>query len=267
MRRGLTAIVLMVLGAFIVGAAGPATQDAAQGTSTVLITGSNRGIGLELARGYAERGWMVIATCRTPSKATDLQAIADVHSNLVIEELDVTDDAEIAALAEKYQDQPIDILLNNAGIPGAREKQQFGAYDFDVYEQVMAVNVHGPLKTSQAFIAHVEASEQKKIINISSTQGSIASTQPGRGNSYFYKSSKSALNMVSHMLSLELKARGITVGLVSPGFVDTNFGGLPSLPGMIKPRESAAAVMAVIDDYDLEKSGLLISHKGEVEAW
>jgi NAD(P)-dependent dehydrogenase (short-subunit alcohol dehydrogenase family) len=143
----------------------------------------------------------------------------------------------------------------------------FGKFDFAVYDEVMNVNVEGPLRVAQAFIDNVAASEQKKIINISSTQGSIAETVPGRGNSYFYKSSKSALNMVTHILSLELKDRGITVGLVSPGWVDTHFGNLPSLPGMIQPEESAAGVVSVIDDFGIEKTGTFITHEGKPAPW
>jgi len=133
---------------------------------TVLITGSSRGIGLALTRVYAERGWHVIATCRTPSKATDLQSLAGEYENVTIEELDVTDDGEIVSLAEKYTGKPIDILINNAGIPGDRTKQKLGNFDFAVFDQVMAVNVYGPLKMAQAFLNHVEASDQKKIITI-----------------------------------------------------------------------------------------------------
>ena len=122
---------------------------------TVLITGSSRGIGLELARVYAERGWNVIATCRTPSKADDLKAIAAQYDNVAIEELDVTDDEEIATLAAKYNGKPIDVLLNNAGIPGDRSRQVFGIFDQDVFDQVMHVNVMGPLKTAVAFMDSV----------------------------------------------------------------------------------------------------------------
>ena len=234
---------------------------------TVLITGSNRGIGLEVARVYANRGWNVIATCRNPAKAEELNKIASEKTNLVVEELDVTDEAEVARLADKYKDQPIDILINNAAISGARENQAFGNFDWETYDLVMDVNVKGPLRTSVAFSENVKASEQKKIINISSTQGSIAETKPGRGNSYFYKSSKSALNMVTHIMAYEMKGDGVIVGLVSPGFVDTNFGGLPTLPGMITAQESGEAVVSVIDDFDMDKSGLMITHKGEVAPW
>ncbi len=231
---------------------------------TVLITGASRGIGLELARQYAERDWHVIATCRTPSSAEDLQAIAAAHDNVVIEELDVTDFAEIDALAEKLAGEPIDVLLNNAGISGGSENQQFGGYKYEVYDEVHAVNVVGPLKMAEAFIEHVRSSDQKKIINITSTQGSIARNF---GGNVFYRSSKSSLNMVMNTLAIELKDQGITVGLVSPGFVRTDFTAGVDLPIMISPEESAASVISVIDDYDFEKSGMFIRHTGEEAAW
>ncbi len=231
---------------------------------TVLITGSSRGIGLELARQYAQRGWNVIATCRTPASASDLQAIAAEHDNLVIEELDVTEFQEVDALAAQYAGRAIDVLLNNAGISGGSENQEFGNYQFEVYYQVHAVNVVGPLKMAEAFIEHVRASEQKKIINITSTQGSIARNF---GGNVFYRSSKSALNMAMNTLAIELKKQGITVGLVSPGFVKTDFTRGLDLPMMITPQESAAAVIAVIDDYGFEKTGKFIRHTGEEAAW
>ena len=231
---------------------------------TVLITGSSRGIGLELARGYAERGWNVIATCRTPSKALALTAIAEQHPNVVIEELDVTDYAEIDRLAAKYTDKPIDVLLNNAGISGGSENQEFGNLQYDVYFHVHAVNVVGPLKLAEAFYDNVASSEQKKIISITSTQGSIARNF---GGNMFYRSSKSALNMVMNTLAIELKKKGITVGLVSPGFVRTDFTKGLDFPMMITPQESAAAVIAVIDEYGIEKTGTFMRHTGQEAPW
>ena len=236
----------------------------ASDSPTVLITGASRGIGLELARQYAERGWYVIATCRSPEKASELKALADKHENLVVEELDVTDFAEVDALAKKLGNQPIDVLLNNAGISGGSENQEFGSYNYPVYYDVHAVNVVGPLKMSEAFIEHVKASEQKKIINISSTQGSISSNFGGNA---FYRSSKSALNMISSTLAIELKEEGVTVGIVSPGFVKTDFTKGLDLPMMITSPDSAASVIAVIDEYELEDSGTFIRHTGEPAPW
>jgi len=231
---------------------------------TVLITGASRGIGLELARQYAERGWHVIATCRTPEKATALAAIAKEHANVTVEALDVTDHAQIAALAAKYKGKPIDVLLNNAGISGGREAGTFGKLDYDVYNTVHAVNVIGPLNMAEAFLDNVAASQQKKIINITSTQGSISRST---GGGYFYRSSKAALNMVMHSLAIDLKPKGITVGLVSPGFVRTDFTKGIDLPMMISPEESAAAVIKVIDGYDLAMTGKFMRHTGEEAGW
>jgi NAD(P)-dependent dehydrogenase (short-subunit alcohol dehydrogenase family) len=231
---------------------------------TVLITGSSRGIGLEITRQYAMKGWNVIATCRTPSNATQLQAIADEFSNVKIEQLDVTDFDMIDGLAEKYKDQPIDVLLNNAGISGGRENQQFGNLQYEVYNQVMAVNVLGPLKMVETFMPNVEASDQKKIISISSGQGSISSTFGGQ---YFYRASKAALNMVMRSLAVEKKKEGITIGLVSPGFVRTDFTKGLDFPMMITPEESGAAVVAVIDNYGLKQTGTHVRHTGEPQKW
>lgn len=231
---------------------------------TVLITGSSRGIGLELARQYAVRGWQVIATARDPGDAASLAAIRSERPNLVIEQLDVTDHAGIDALAAKYRGKPIDVLINNAGISGGHDNAKFGQMSFAVYQQVHATNVIGPMKMAEAFLSSVEASKQKKIINISSAQGSITKTW---GCCYFYRSSKAALNMMSRNLAVELKPRGITVGIISPGFVKTDFTPGLNNPAMISPQKSAAAVISVIDGYGLEKSGTFLEHTGEPIPW
>jgi NAD(P)-dependent dehydrogenase (short-subunit alcohol dehydrogenase family) len=231
---------------------------------TVLITGASRGIGLELARQYADRGWQVIATARSPKEATALIAIAKEHSNVTIDALDVTDHAQIDALAAKYKGRSIDVLLNNAGIAGGPEAGTFGKLKYDEYEKVHAVNVVGPLKMAEAFLPNVAASQQKKIISITSTQGSISRST---GGGYFYRSSKAALNMVMHSLAIDLKPQGITVGLVSPGFVRTDFTKGIDLPIMISAEQSATAVIKVIDGYDLARTGTFVRHTGEEAAW
>lgn len=237
---------------------------AAEEPPTVLVTGANRGIGLELARQYAARGWNVMATAREPAKADSLQAIAADHPRLVIVELDVTDHGQIDALAARYKDRPIDILINNAGISGGHENAKFGRMNYDAYYKVHAVNVIGPVKMAEAFLPNVAASRQKKIINITSGQGSIAKTW---GCCYFYRSSKAALNMMMRNISLELKPKGITVGLISPGFVKTDMTPGLDLPMMITPRESAAAVINVIDSYDITKTGTFLEHDGSEWPW
>jgi NAD(P)-dependent dehydrogenase (short-subunit alcohol dehydrogenase family) len=231
---------------------------------TVLITGANRGIGLELARQYAARGWNVIATARDPATASALQDIRQQHANLVIEALDVTDHPQIDALALKYRGRPIDILINNAGINGGHENAKLGQMNYDAYYKVHAVNVVGPVKMTEAFLANVAASEQKKIINITSMQGSITKTW---GCCYFYRSSKAALNMMMRNIALELKPKGITVGLLSPGFVKTDMTAGINLPMMITAQESAAGIIKVIDGYDLSKTGTFLEHDGREWPW
>ena len=237
---------------------------------TVLITGSNRGIGLELARNYTQRGWHVIGTARRPEAADDLKAIAADNPNLQIEQLDVLDHAMIDDLAERLSDVPIDVLLNNAAILGEPNDQNFGSLDFDLFARVMATNVFGPLKMAEAFTNNVEQSDQKKIVAITSGQGSIGMLRgPGI---VIYNTSKAALNMSMRSTSMALKPRGITVALISPGAVDTDMMNLAldragvRFP-LLKPADSAAMVIEMIDNYDLDMSGSFMSHEGKEYPW
>ena len=191
-----------------------------QDPATVLITGSNRGIGLALAEHYAKEGWKVIATCRKPSQAKKLKTIADKYPLVMIEEIDVTDMETINNVAYKYKDSAIDVLINNAGISGGLTNQVFGNLDYSIFKRVIDVNTFGPTRMAEAFLNHIAVSQQKKIINITSTQGSITRT---RGGQYFYKTSKAALNMITRNLSQDLKSERIIVGLISPGWVKTDF--------------------------------------------
>jgi NAD(P)-dependent dehydrogenase (short-subunit alcohol dehydrogenase family) len=240
---------------------------AAADEPTVLITGASRGIGLELARQYARRGWNVIATARNPAAASELVALASGHPNVVVETLDVTDHAQIDALAAKHRDRPIDVLLNNAGINADKANAKFGAMKYEAYYAAHAVNVVGPVKMAEAFLPNVAASTQKKIINITSGQGSIASIQKTGGCCLFYRSSKAALNMIMRGLALELKPKGITVGLISPGFVKTGMTAGVDFPFMLTAAQSAAAIIRVIDGYDLAKTGTFLEQDGSEWPW
>jgi len=217
-------------------------------TPTVLITGSNRGIGFELARQYAERGWGVIATCRTPDQADALRALAADHSNVVIERLDVTDFAGIDNVAEKYRGVPIDVLINNAGILGDNDKQKFGRFDYSAFDA---------------------ASDMKKIMNISSAVGSIQMTFGGQ---IFYRASKAALNMSMRTLAKEMRGsdqpgrKALIFGLIDPGIVDTGFAKNVPIP-MIQADESAAAVIVVIDAYDRKTSASFLRYTGQKMPW
>ncbi len=188
---------------------------------TVLITGSNRGLGLEFAKQYAEMGWHVIATTRNPARAQELNALAKQFGNISVEELDVLDFEEINSLAKKYRDTSIDVLINNAGVLGDLEGQTLGTFDYDNFQRVMGVNVYGALAVSEAFRKHVAVSEQKKIIGITSGAGIISRGSSG-GNIYFYRASKVALNMGLKGLAADLRNEGIVVGIVAPGAADTD---------------------------------------------
>lgn len=231
---------------------------------TVLITGSNRGIGLELARQYAAKNWNVIATCRHPETAKALKAIASAYADVEIEKLDVTDHAAIDALSEKYKDMPIDLLINNAGITGGRENQQFGHLHYDAFFKVMDVNVVGPLKMAEAFIDQVAASDQKKIVNITSSEGSLSTIHGARN--YFYRPSKAALNMVMLNLSREVAPRGVIIGLINPGPVATDMMKGVNMP-LLTPQESVSGVITVIDSLTPEKSGKFLQYDGKELTW
>ena len=233
---------------------------------TVLITGSNRGLGLEFARQYAARGWKVIATCRKPDTADELQALAKEYPDaLVVERLDVADFAQVDALAEKYADRPVDVLLNNAGITGGMNNQIFGKMDFDVFSKVLRVNTIAPLKISQAFYENVKASRDRKIIVVSSSQGSIGLVRQPR--LYFYRASKAALNMEMRNLALQLKRRGIVVGMVNPGPTDTDMmAGLPKKM-LRSPVQAVSDMMRNIDGLDVETTGSFLQYDGTVLPW
>jgi NAD(P)-dependent dehydrogenase (short-subunit alcohol dehydrogenase family) len=233
---------------------------------TVLITGSNRGIGLEFAKQYAERGWHVIATARKPEKAEALNTLAGKHDNIVIEQLDVTDFERVDRLAEQYADTPIDLLLHNAGISGGSETQMFSKnMDYDVFAKVLEVNAIAPLKISESFYPQVRASRDKKIVTVSSSEGSISGAKQPR--LYFYRSSKAALNMVMVNLAAQLKRKGISVGMVNPGMTDTDFmAGLPKK--MLRPTPDAVAdMMRNIDGLTIETTGSFYEYDGTIIPW
>ena len=232
---------------------------------TVLVTGSNRGLGLEFTKQYAERGYKVIATARKPKKADALQALAAENPNIIIEKLDVTDLDAIDALAEKYEGEPIDILINNAGITGDPfETQILGKIDYDVFDTVMRVNVMGPLKIAEAFLDNVAASEQKKIISVSSSMGSIAKTF---GTGYFYRSSKAALNMSMATLAKEVKSKGIAIGLVNPGPTATDMMKQFDNGGLRDPALATADMIRNIDTVTIDNSGIFLQYDGTVLPW
>ena len=226
--------------------------------ATVMITGANRGIGLELSKRYAAAGNEVLACCREPDKAEALQNI----ENIRICGVTVADGDSVAALAAEIGDQPIDILINNAGTPGPAPDQQSALQmDFDGWADAFAVNTMAPLRMVQAFRDNLKAADRAKAITITSQMGALDLNWPVM---YAYCSTKAAVNKVMRMISLELANDETAVALIHPGFVKTDMGG-PNAE--IEPSESAEGIMSVIEGVNLEGTGCFMKWNGEVHAW
>lgn len=243
---------------------------------TVFITGANRGLGLEFVRQFSGRDWNVIATVRDPADATDLQALAKKDPQIVIEKLDVTDHPGIDALAKKYAEQPIDVLISNAG-KTPRYMSAFkpaSGVDYQAARDSFEVNALAPLKLAAAFLPHVAASKEKKIIFISSKAGSFAEG-PQMAMMYEYRTSKAAMNMIVHTLSFETKRKGVTIAALSPGSVNTpavegelGADGKLRNPGAIEPPESISGMMRVIENLKPEQNGQFLDYEdGRVIPW
>ena len=225
---------------------------------TVLITGANRGLGLEFARQYADDGWRVIATCREPDAAAELGALdgsVDIHA------LDVTDHDAMRALARALEGRPVDLLINNAGVYGPREVP-FGEMDYEAWAGVLEVNTMAPLALTECFAGHVAESDLKIVVAITSRMGSIASNDSG--GSCIYRSSKAALNAVMKGLSHDLRSMGITVAVLHPGWVKTDMGGSGA---SIDARISVSGLRRVIAGLGLRDSGKFFNHDGEEIPW
>jgi len=245
----------------------PPPQPLAADQPTVLITGSNRGLGLEFSRQYAELGWNVIATCRNPAGADELQQLALQYPRLRVEQLDVTSDSETQVLAQKYAGQPVDVLLNNAGIYGTLEKQTLGSFDFDELEEVFRINTIGSLRVSEAFLDNVRSSEQKKIVSLGGGMGT-QSIGPLFGGHYFIKMSKAAHLMGMGVMQRDTKADGLIITMISPGRVDTQLMRDSGWTGSsISAEESAALVIKQIAALDKSSRGKLMLYDGTVLPW
>ncbi len=276
---------LIAIASTPVAAAVAATDLKTPPSRTVLITGSNRGIGLEFARQFAQADWRVIASCRSPEKADALQALATKYPRLTIEALDLTDATELAELDKRYADTPIDVLINNAAYLGDMAAQRFGQLDYDVFANALAVNVMGTLRVSETFMDQVQRSQQRKIIVLGSAAGSNGLLGPGEAL-YAYRASKAALHFAAHEMAMDLADREITVGLINPGLVDTK-GVLDLKPGdpvpevfkplmpliksgqlpLIRPAESVAGMMELIQNLSAEQAGKFLNYDGTQLPW
>lgn len=230
-------------------------------SGTILITGCNRGIGLEMSRQFAADGWRVLACCRDLSTASELRVLRENYSQLRLFQLDVTDYAHMATLARALKGEPIDILLNNAGYYGPKGVA-FGHVDRDEWRRVLESNTIAPYMMAETFYPNVAASERKVIAVMSSKVGSIADNSSGGG--YIYRTSKTAVNQVVKSLSVDLREQGISVIALHPGWVKTDMGGPNAL---IPPEESAAGLKKILLETTLERSGHFYNYDGSEIPW
>lgn len=222
---------------------------------TVLITGANRGLGLEFARQYAADGWRVLATSRGPMP--DQMPPGDI----VHQPLDVGDFDAVDRLAGMLSDTPIDLLINNAGIMGPRGLT-VETMDFDAWANVLHVNSLAPFKVIQAFLPHLRAGTGRKIANLTSKMGSMGDN--GSGGSYIYRSSKAALNAHLKSLAIDLAGEGIMLAILHPGWARTDMGGAG---GLIDAYTSVAGMRTVINLMGPTESGRFFAYDGKEIPW
>lgn len=230
---------------------------------TMLITGANRGIGLEFVRQYVADGWRVVACCRKPAAAEALNRLAAQYPDQVtVHALDVTDHAQIDQLAQTLSEQPIDLLINNADVYPPARGHALGETDYAAWQQAFAVNTMAPLKITEAFILQIARSKLKTIVTITSKMGSIADNRGG--GSYIYRSSKAGVNIVMKSLSIDLSPQKIIAILLHPGWVKTDMGG----PGaLITAEQSVTGMRRVIGNLTLQDSGKFYAFDGKEVPW
>jgi NAD(P)-dependent dehydrogenase (short-subunit alcohol dehydrogenase family) len=227
---------------------------------SIMITGANRGLGLEFARQYAGDGWRIFAACRNPDAAADLRELARAGS-VTIFPMDVADPRSVKSAAADFGNEAIDILVNSAGIFG-KQNQRTGNVDYESWKQVLDINTMGPLRVTEAFTDHVARSERKLVVTITSGMGSL--TDNTSGGAIPYRSSKAAVNMVMRSAAIDLAPRGIACVLVNPGWVKTDMGG----PGaVLTPTESVAALKRLIATLGLAESGKFFNYDGREYPW
>lgn len=230
-------------------------ESIADDLKTVLVTGANRGLGLEFARQYAAEGWQVIGTARDPQDAAELEA-----TGAEVLQLDVADADSVAALAAALEGRPIDLLINNAGI--FPRVSSLAEVDFADVERTYAVNTIGPMRVTKSLLPNLRLGEGKKIVSITSGLGSISDNTGG--NFYGYRGSKAALNMFTRTLAAELRDEGFSCVVISPGWVRTDMGG-PN--ANLSPAESVAGMRKVIESLGPEDSGTYRNWDGGTLDW
>jgi NAD(P)-dependent dehydrogenase (short-subunit alcohol dehydrogenase family) len=229
---------------------------------SVLITGANRGIGLEFARQYAADGWDVFASCRNPVAARELASLARASGGkLIVLAMDVTKSETMRSAARQLGNEAIDLLINNAGISGV-PGQRTGHIDYENWAQVLEVNTMGPLRVIEALVDRIARSERRLIVTITSGLGSL--TDNASGGSIAYRTSKAAVNMAARSVAAELAGRGIICVVINPGWVKTRMGGAGApLPA----EDSVAAMRRLFENLRPSDSGKFFNYDGGEHPW
>ncbi|MCL1144434.1 SDR family oxidoreductase [Shewanella marinintestina] len=227
----------------------------------LVITGANRGIGLSFVEHYLKQGWQVSACCRQPDIAPELSLLKDEFGRLNVYELDVSKPEGIELLLKRLPNQPIDLLINNAGHYGPKGLS-FGSIDLEEWRSVLEVNTLAPLMITQALFSRLKRSHECVLAFISSKVGSMADNSSGGG--YYYRSSKAALNSVVKSLAIDLHADGIKCVALHPGWVRTEMGGPNAL---IAPAASVQGMAMVIGELSDAQSGEFLDYQGNSIPW
>jgi NAD(P)-dependent dehydrogenase (short-subunit alcohol dehydrogenase family) len=227
---------------------------------TILISGANRGLGLEFVRQYLAAGDKVIAGVRNPFQAEALRALPG-QERLEVHGLDVADGASVAAFRRAVGGQPIDILIANAGVYGGDRQDRLGDIDYDAWVKTLTVNTVGPVRLAEAFVDNVAKGRDRKMVAISSLMGSTADSS---GGSIIYRSSKAALNNAWRNVALQLMGRGIACFPVHPGWVKTDMGGAQA---PLTPEQAISSLRAHIDQWSQADSGRFLGWDGRELPW
>ncbi len=225
----------------------------------VLITGANRGIGLELTRRFLDAGKRVIATCREPDEAIELSNLA-ARSELLVSQLSVTDAESVSRLRAELEGQTLDVLINNAGIMGG-DRQSIDDMDYSAWLEAFEVNTLAPFRLITTLRDNLRRAANPRAVTLSSQMGSLNRKSKG---SHAYRSSKAAINKVMQVLSMELEADGIVACPVHPGWVRTDMGGLNA---DISAEESAEGLFKLIDNMTMEHTGRFWTWEAKEHPW
>ena len=233
--------------------------------STVVISGANRGLGLEFTMQYAEAGWTVIAAARDPQKGEALKGLAASHENIELAVLDVANDASVAEFKKRLGGRAVDILINNAGMFPTK-RNEFGEVDYVAWLDTLNTNTLGPVRLTEALTENIAKSEKKLVIVISSAMGSIATyeDEPSGPGAIQYRTSKTAVNMAVAIMTRGLRAKGITVITQCPGWVQTDMGGAGAT---LKPEQSISALRKIFEGITLKDSGKYFGQDGRDLPW